>query len=454
MKIYETNLYEKNYLAESKKDFVDCTPECENAVINIFDDVKYQTVLGFGGAITEAAAYNYSKLTNDQKMMFLEKYFGENGGLSYSVCRLHINSCDFSLDVYDYLDPNDRTTESFSIERDKQYIIPMIKDIINFSKKDIFFFASPWSPPEFMKDNGSRIDGGRLKDEYKKLWALYFCKYIKAYRDEGIDIKAITIQNEPNAKQTWESCFYLAEEEKEFFEDYLVPTLDENGLSKIKIMIWDHNKERIYDRAKTILKDNKYADRIYAVAYHWYSGDHFEGLDLVYNQLHKDTFLSEFCWGMDYDKEKLAEKYAKEICEDLNHNTIAICDWNILLSESGGPYHNRTAESSSVSGVVFESKSGGCFAPVLYDNNSKELVFTPIYYYISHFARFIKSGAKRLATTKYSELLNVTAFENQDGTRVAVVINTSDNELPVKIRFKEKVCDCSVKAHSIYTFLF
>ncbi len=454
MKAFETNLYDKKYLIEHEIHSGKGNPESEGAIINIFDDVKYQSVLGFGGAITESVAYNYSKLNDRQKRIFLDKYFGDDNGMSYNVCRLHINSCDFSLDIYDYIDDNDESLDSFSIDRDKKYIIPMIKDVIKFSKQDIFFFASPWSPPKFMKDNDSRIGGGKLKKEYRKLWALYFCKFIKAYRQENINIKAITIQNEPKAKQTWESCFYTAEDEKEFLEDYLIPTLDENNLSDIKIMIWDHNKERVYDRAKIILTDNKYADRVYAVAYHWYSGDHFDGLDLVYNQLHKNTFLSEFCWGMDWNEEELAEKYAKEICEDLNHNTIAICDWNIMLSESGGPYHNRTAESASVNGVVFESKNGGCFAPVLYDNNSKQLIFTPIFYYISHFAKFIKPCAKRLATTKYSEFLNVCAFENTDGSKVLVVINTSDKELPLRIRCNDQVTDYSAKAHSIYTFVF
>lgn len=156
--------------------------------------------MGFGAALTESAAYNCSFLSEEQKREFLEKYYGEENGLNYNVGRLHINSCDFSLDIYDYVRPGESTLETFNIDRDRRYIIPRVKDIRKYCNRDLFLFASPWSPPAYMKDNENPVKGGKLKEEYKKLWARYFAKYIKEYRKEGINISAVTVQNEPNIR--------------------------------------------------------------------------------------------------------------------------------------------------------------------------------------------------------------------------------------------------------------
>ncbi|MBO5869393.1 MAG: glucosylceramidase, partial [Clostridia bacterium] len=219
----------------------------EPAIINIFDEVEYQTVLGFGGAFTESAAYNYAQFTDEQKRDFLKKTFSREYGIGYNFGRTHINSCDFSLDIYTYVENGDYDLSTFNIDRDRKYIIPFIKDALLYCTDELVLFASPWSPPAYMKDNESAIRGGSLKEKYKKVWARYYAKYIKAMAEEGIKISAITVQNEPNAKQSWESCSYSPEDERDFIELYLAPVLDEEGLGDIKIMVWDHNKERVYD---------------------------------------------------------------------------------------------------------------------------------------------------------------------------------------------------------------
>ncbi len=425
----------------------------EVGVVNVYDDVEYQSVLGFGGAFTESSAYNYSRLTDAQKKDFMQKYFSREEGIGYNFGRTHINSCDFSLDIYTYVQDGDYELVTFSIERDKKYIIPFIKDAMKYCGDELVLFASPWSPPAYMKDNESPIHGGSLKEKYKKVWARYYAKYIKAMADEGITISAISVQNEPMAKQTWESCFYSPEDERDFIEKYLSPVLDEEGLSDLKIIIWDHNKERVYDRSKKIFSSRAVYDRVWAVGHHWYTGDHFDAMRLVHEQFGKPIISTENCGSINEDPHSLAERYAKELFGDFNNYTAAYCDWNLLLSEQGGPFHNRSAETTSCAGLILEDKSIGCYAPVIYDTTTSKLVFTPIYYYIGHFSKYVLKGAKRVATTKYCEQLYTIAFKNPDGSLVLIVMNTDDNELPVIVRHNDVCTSLTLEAHSIMTVI-
>ena len=138
------------------------------------------------------------------------------------------------------------------------------------------FLSSPWSPPAFMKTNGEMNNGGKLKSEYAKLWATYIAKYIKAYEEEGIKISYITVQNEPLATQTWDSCIWTAEEEGEFATKYLGPALEKAGYSNIKILVWDHNREILFDRFSTSMKAENADKYIGGAAFHWYSGDQYD----------------------------------------------------------------------------------------------------------------------------------------------------------------------------------
>ena len=428
--------------------------EAEVAVVNIFDKIEYQEILGFGGAFTESSAYNYSLLTDENKKRFMEMYFDREKGIGYNFGRTHINSCDFSLDIYSYVKKGDKILETFDISRDKKYIIPFIKDTLHYCNDELVLFSSPWSPPEYMKDNQSVIGGGKLLEDYKKVWALYYAKYIKAFADNEIKISALSVQNEPMAKQTWESCNYSAQEEKEFLEKYLIPTLNKENLSDVKIILWDHNKERIYDRTEEILKDNKeLSDRIWAVGHHWYTGNHFDGLRLVHEQFGKPLICTEFCCSLADDLIQSAERYAKEICGNFNNFEIASCDWNLLLNDKGGPFHNRSKTTVAVPGVVFDDVSGGCLAPVLRNSETNELIFTPIYYYIGHFSKYLKRGAKRIAITRYTDALDVCAFRNPNGDIVCVLLNSSNLNLPVNIRIKDTVTEIQINAHTIKTFL-
>lgn len=422
----------------------------EQGVINVYDEVRYQQIMGIGGAFTESAAYNYSLLTDAQKKDFMEKLFSRENGLGYNFGRCHINSCDFSLDIYTYVQDGDKDLSTFTLERDRKYVIPFIKDAQKYTGKELTLFASPWSPPAYMKENESSIKGGCLKEEYKALWAKYYARYIKEMEAEGITISAISVQNEPKAIQPWESCGYTAQQEAEFIEKHLGPTLDAEGLSHIKIIIWDHNKERVYDRAKEVLSSPEVNKRVWAVGHHWYSGDHFEGLCLVHEQFHKVLISSEICGLIYEDPIHLAEKYAKEMCEDFNHFTSYFCDWNLLLDDQGGPYHNRNRKPQSEQ-KIFEDKSKGCHAPVLYNTQTKELNYTPIYYYIGHFSKFIQKGAFRVATTKHDYQLHTVAFQNPDGSLILVVINPTDKQLPAVVRHNNICTKTELEPHCIMT---
>ncbi len=426
----------------------------ERGLINIYDEVRYQTIQGIGGAFTESSAYNYSLLTDTQKQEFMEAHFSRDKGLGYNFGRTHITSCDFSLDIYSHVQQGDPDLSSFSLERDRKYIIPFIKDAQKYTGEELMLFASPWSPPGYMKDNDSPTEGGCLKEEYKHLWAKYYARYIKEMEKEGISIFAISVQNEPKAKQPWESCGYTAQQEAEFIENHLAPTLDAEGLSHIKIIIWDHNKERVYERAKETLSSPAVNQRVWAVGHHWYSGNHFEALRLVHEQLGKVLISSEICCVITEDPIKSAEEYGIELCEDFNNFTSMFCDWNMLLDENGGPYHNRNrAPKVDASGRIFENKAIGCYAPVLYNTQTKELEYTPIYHYIGHFSKYIQRGAVRVATTNHDCRLHSTAFQNPDSSLVLVVVNTTDEEMPAIIRHDGINTQAKMEPHSIITVL-
>lgn len=456
MKVIQSTPKENLYFNKFEVETGNMYEGTEGMVINVYDDAKYQEILGFGSAVTESSAYNYSLLSEEDKKLFIKRFFDKNEGIAYNFGRVHINSCDFSLDVYSEVAEGDTTLETFSIERDKKYIIPFLKDILNQSKEELVLFASPWTPPAYMKDNESVFEGGKLKEEFKDLWAHFYAKFIKAYMQEGIKISAITVQNEPNAVQSWESCNFSPEEERDFIEKHLAPALESEGLGDIKIIIWDHNKERVYDRAKTVLQNPKVNEKVWAVGHHWYTGDHFEGLRLVEENLHKPNICTEFCasFNMTKDLVELAEMYGREICENINNYCIGICDWNILLDEYGGPYHNRERAGTTALDLDYKNGGAGCYSPVMYNSKEDKLDFTPVYYYIGHFSKYVKRGAHRIATTKYNKDLYACAFVNPDGEKVAVVMNTLDSEQNIAFRFDGKCTKINFPAHSVSTILF
>ncbi|HEX6916265.1 MAG TPA: glycoside hydrolase family 30 protein [Chitinophagaceae bacterium] len=384
---------------------------------------KFQTLLGIGAALTDASAETFAKLPADKQQEFLQAYFDKDRGIGYSLARTNIHSCDFSSGSYTYVDEGDVSLKSFSIEHDRQFRIPFIKKAIAAAGGKLTLFASPWSPPAWMKTNNNMLQGGKLKPEYYQAWANYFVKFIRAYEKEGIPVWGVTMQNEPMAKQTWESCIFTAEEELNFLKKYLGPTFQRNGLKNKKIIGWDHNRDLIYQRASTLLKDAAASKYLWGIGYHWY--EDWSGGEQMHQNVKqlKESFpnvnllFTEGCNGpFKFEKMydwSLGESYGKSMISDFNNGSVGWTDWNILLDEEGGPNHVKNF----------------CFAPIHANTKTGELYVTNEYYYIGHFSRFIRPGAKRIIASSTRSPLETTAFINTDGKIAVVVMNRTSLKL-------------------------
>ena len=411
----------------------------ENYLLNLYPSVKYQVFEGFGGAAPESAGYIYGQMSREQKTELLHEYF-EADKMGYRMARIPIDSCDFSLGHYEAVeDAADKALEHFQLERVEKNIFPLLNDAQNVYGGNLEIMLTPWSPPAYMKDNADRNHGGRLKQEYKKVWADYICRYIEEYRKRGYLVKRISLQNEPHAVQTWDSCIYTAQEEKEFLRDYMWPALQEHSLGDIEIFIWDHNKERIYERACEII-DETTSHMISGLAFHWYSGDHFEALGMVHEKFpDKKLVLSETC--IEYSKFapddflKNAQKYAHDMIGNMNHGMCGFYDWNLVLDESGGPNH----------------AGNFCDAPFLYDTQKKKLLRRNTADYLWHFSHFIKPGAVRIGISSYSDEIETTAFLNPDGRIVVVLLNRKTDGIKVNIRLGNRMAGIFIEPNSIVT---
>ncbi|MDF2941303.1 MAG: glucosylceramidase [Herbinix sp.] len=435
-----TTIFEHNIQSEIQRSYQFIPDQgIENRVINLYPDMEYQTFEGFGGALTDSSGYVYSLMNEQQKKQMVDTYFSKDQ-LNYNAVRIHIDSCDFSLGQYEAMsDKEDLELNSFDLTRTKKYIIPLLTDIMETIGKVPEILISPWSPPSFMKTNGERSHGGKLKKDYRTMWADYICRYIIEFHKLGFKITKMTLQNEPNATQAWDSCTYSGEEEKEFLRDYMYPALVRNSITEIEIFIWDHNKERVFERACEVI-DKDTDKMITGLAFHWYSGDHFEALNLIKEKFpDKKLILSETCieyskFGKD-DYLANAQKYAHDIIGNINNGMSEFYDWNILLDEKGGPNH----------------VGNYCDAPFLYDTLNHLLIERNTLSYIRHFSHFIIPGTKRIAYTKYTERLEVTALKNPDGKIVIIVLNRSDEIIPVVIRLKGEYMSMEIESQSIAT---
>ena len=437
MKCIITNDREKRYWEETKVPMGAVT-DCMH-VINVWPDVAGQQIQGFGGAFTEASAYNYSLLGEEQQKEVMEGYFGDSG-LRYNLARTHIHSCDFALGNYTYIEEGDHELKTFDIAHDKETMIPMIRAAMEVSDTPIRFLASPWSPPVFMKTNGEMNHGGKLKKECYGAWAEYFVKYIKAYAKEGIHIGSITVQNEPEAVQEWDSCVYTPEEEGEFAADYLVPALKKSGLSDVAVFVWDHNKEAVYDRVKAVFKNEHARNCVDGVAVHWYTGDHFEAIEAVKKMYpEKKIFFTEGCveYSRFADSREIqkAEMYAHDMMGNLNAGIEAVFDWNLLLDEKGGPNH----------------VGNFCAAPMMCNPKGGMPEKRLSYYYIGHFSRYIKRGARQVMSSRYTDRVETAAFLNPDGERVVVILNKTDAPVEITVREEGLGVNMTIEAHTIMT---
>lgn len=387
--------------------------------VSVYPELRFQPFQGFGGAFTEASAVCWKDLPPERRQAFLDACFGPDG-LGYTLGRVHMGSCDFSLGNYACQSgPDD---EGFDTGRDDENLIPMILAAQKTAEAPIRLMLSPWSPPAFMKTNGDMNHGGSLKPEYHQRWAECMANYAAHYRAAGCDVRLMTVQNEPAAVQTWDSCIYSAREEGAFAAQFLAPALKNADCGDVKILAWDHNKELLLRRAAETLAVPGAGEAVDGFAFHWYTGDHFDAVRLAKNRWPgKELWFSEGC--VEYSRFdgmtplQKAEMYAHDIMGNLNAGISGSIDWNLLLDAGGGPNH----------------VGNFCEAPVMLTKDGSGFTLQTEYWYIGQFSRFIRPGAVRLGTSGWTTDFAVTAFENPDGSRVAVALNRTDLTLPASI---------------------
>jgi glucosylceramidase len=411
-------------------------------------DKTFQSFLGIGGAITDASAEVFAKLSIEKQQELLNAYYNKESGIGYSLMRTTIHSSDFSSASYTYIDEGDAALKTFTIEHDRKFKIPLIKKATAAAGGKITLFASPWSPPAFMKSNKDMLKGGTLLPEFFQPWATYYTKFVKAYEKEGIPIWGISVENEPMAVQTWESCVYTAEAERDFLKNYLGPTMKKEGLGDKKIIVWDHNRDLMLQRANVIFSDPEASKYAWGMGFHWYEtwaggNPMFDNVARVHEAYpDKNLMFTEGCIekfdAKNYQLWTNGERYGTSMINDFNNGTVGWTDWNILLDEKGGPNH----------------VGNFCFAPVHADTNTGELIYTPSYYYIGHFSKFIRPEAKRVSTAVSRSSLLSTSFLNKNGKMVTVVMNQSEAAVIYNLCVGTQATEITILPNAIQTLVY
>ena len=437
--------------------------------IQINQEKHFQTISGFGGAFTEASAYLLNQLGKENREKILRAYFAREGA-NYSLTRTHMNSCDFSLNNYSYTPvENDINLEHFSVEEDKDDLIPMIKEAMAISEDGFRLFASPWTAAPWMKDNNSWV-GGKLLPKYYDSWALFFSKYVDAYKAEGIDIWGFTVENEPHGNgNNWESMIYSPQEMTNFVQNHLGPTLEADGKGDLVILGYDQNREGLNEWVDEMYKDEASSKYFDGTAIHWYEStyDFFpKALQYAHEKApNKYLIQTEACvddeipvwkndawywkkeatdWGYKWreDEKKYlhpkyapVNRYARDIIGCLNNWVDGWVDWNMVLDKQGGP----------------NWKKNWCIAPVIVDPEKDEVYFTPLYYVMAHFSKFIRPGAKIIEVTNSDPALMVAAAENPDTSISVVVFNEGKTEKSYTLELGEYKKIISIEAQAIQT---
>ena len=423
----------------------------EERQVVCYPDAPQQRVIGFGGALTEASAWVFAHMPADLQDEVLIRCFGPaaRGGNAYTLCRTHLQSCDFARGTYAYVTRPRRGQDvlsTFTIERDRSLLLPLIR-CCRALAPNLSLVAAPWSPPAFMKTNRSMKRGGRLLPEYADAWARVLARAVTAWRAEGAPIERLAVQNEPMATQTWDSCLYTAEQEARFAAEHLAPALAAEGLDEVRLLAWDHNKERLVSRMRDIdaalEPSGGFMGTFAGAAFHWYTGDHFDAVRLARklypaSELIHTEGCAAFSNGAAESSNADAEHYAHDIIGDLNAGANGYIDWNILLDEQGGPNH----------------VGNYCDAPLMYDRTAERLVVNRSFDYIGHITRYIMPGARIIPTSSYTDKLECTGALNPDGSRVLVILNRGGRDRRATVREGMRTSSITAPAHSIQTLVW
>jgi glucosylceramidase len=471
MKTINITVFETSASGNQLKELTEFEKSEQSATLNIFPEKKFQRITGFGGSFTEASAYLLQKLGPENRSKILEAYFGESGA-RYSLTRTHMNSSDFSLGNYSYAPiADDKQLKYFSIDEDRGDIIPMIKGAMEKSKEGFKIISSPWTAPPWMKDNKSYV-GGKLLPEYYDTWALFFSKYFDAYKAEGIDIWGFTVENEPLGNDNnWESMHYSPEEMTNFVQNHLGPKLAEDGKGDVKILGYDQNREHLKQWVDVMFKNDSNPNYYDGTAVHWYASTYEvfpQALQYAHEKApNKHLIQTEACidsevpkwqddewywskeatdWGWDWasaedkylhPKYVPVYRYARDIIGCLNNWVDGWVDWNMVLDKQGGPNWFKN----------------WCVAPVIVDPEADEVYFTPLYYTMSHFSKYIRPGAQRIAFELSDDSLVATAAQNPDGSIAVVLLNQTAAVKTISLIMDGDANDFSISAQAIQTIL-
>jgi len=432
---------------------------------------RFQKIEGFGGAFTDAVSANLATLTPATRNAILDQYFGAQGA-RYSIGRVPMASCDFSTHEYAYVAEGDFAANSFNLTKEDVGPVgklDLVKAAMDKVPNGLKLFASVWTAPPWMKVGASSKDpwvGGSLNanSTYHEAWALYFSRFLSAYKSHGVDFWGVTVQNEPKElpgllQQSWETMFYTPEEEAAFVKNFLGPQLRKDHPT-VKIIVHDDQKGYLPGAVQTMLADKDVAQFVDGIGIHWYmlpgqSKSVAETHEWLVSQGLDDVFIlgTEACSGFSaflspphvgpvLGSWMRGQSYASDIIADINSWAVGWTDWNLVLDMSGGPNH---------AGNVVD-------APILVDPKQPEVFYKqPMYYVMAHFSHFVPPGSVRIGTTSTGPMsLDCAGFVTPDGLVVLVVAN-SNSLVHKKFYIHDPLhgyVDISVKANSIQTIVW
>lgn len=401
---------------------------------------KYQEIEGFGAALTGSSAYLINELSSGKKSSLLKELFDPNTGIGISYLRMSIGASDFSLQDFTYNDmPAGQTDEdlvNFSLEEDEKDVIPVFKDILQVYP-ELRIMGSPWSAPAWMKTNNS-LYGGSLKQEWYNSYAHYFVKYIEGYAAHGINIDAITPQNEPLHAAQYPTMLMEAEEQVDFIKDHLGPLFQSEGVDT-KIIAYDHN----FDQPQypiTVLSDEEAYPFVDGSAFHAYAGD-VSAMSQVHNAFpEKGLYFTEISggdWATDFGDNLKWNIKNIFIGTTRNWSKTALL-WNLALNENSGPTNNGCQDCR---GVVNIGSSG-------------EITYNEEFYAIAHFSKFVRPGARRIDSNQMGDGISNVAFQNPDGSIVLVILNETTSNKSINVQAGDQHLEINSNANSVSTLVW
>lgn len=407
--------------------------------IEVNDTQTYQTVDGFGFTLTGGSAQVINQLSDSKRKELLEELFGSSGNsISINYLRISIGASDLNAEPFTYNDmpegETDESLENFSLEKDRG-VIDLLKEILEINP-DLKIMGSPWSPPVWMKDNGSFV-GGSLQPQYYGAYAQYFVKYLQAMEAEGIPVDAITIQNEPLHPGNNPSMLMLAEQQAEFIRDHLGPAFVGAELST-KIVVWDHNCDNP-QYPITVLGDPGAYPYIDGSAFHLYNGD-ISALSTVHNSFPEKNlyFTEQYTSSEGTFSGDLAWHIKNVIIGSMRNWSKNALEWNLANDQNFGPHTD-----------------GGCTVCKggLTIGSAGNITRNVGYYIVAHASKFVPTGSVRIGSNVPGTLHNV-AFSTEDGRRVLLVLNDGDSAASFNIEHNEKRATATLGPGAVATYIW